>query len=171
MYCDHKSWLQKGFIWFHDWWIQLRRFGNPDLQVQSLKIWFVDLFRRLIFKRFNLFSWIQQILTNPDESLVHRRTLNKPESIQILGFGFVNPYCFQKIGFVDSFRGFILSYCVQKIRFVDSICRPVFERFVLWICFVKTKIPNYSIHFVSEGFIYDSRILSIYRWNHQASWT
>jgi hypothetical protein len=35
----------------------------------------------------------------------------------------------------------------NKIRFVDSIRRPVFERFVLWIHFVKTKIPNYSIRF------------------------
>ncbi len=74
-----------------------------------------DSFCRLIFKRFDLFSRIQRILRNPDESLVHRRTLNKPESIGILGFGFANPYWFQKIHFVDSFR------------------RPVFERFVSWI--------------------------------------
>ncbi len=42
----------------------------------------------------------------------------------------------------DSFRGFI------------------FERFVSWIRFVKAKIPNYSIRFVSEGFVYKSRILT-----------
>jgi hypothetical protein len=41
---------------------------------------------------------------------------------------------------------------------VDSFRRPVFERFVLWIRFVKTKIPNYSIHFVLEGFVYESLI-------------
>jgi hypothetical protein len=49
-----------------------------------------------------------------------------------------------------------------KIRFVDSICRPVFKRFFLWIRFVRSKIPNYSIRFVSEGFLYDSRILTIF---------
>jgi hypothetical protein len=32
-----------------------------------------------------------------------------------------------------------------KIRIVDSIRRSVFERFVSWIRFVKTKISNYSI--------------------------
>ncbi len=42
---------------------------------------------------------------------------------------------------MDSFRGF------------------VFERFVSWICFVKNFFPNYSIRFISEGFVYESRIL------------
>jgi hypothetical protein len=36
-----------------------------------------------------------------------------------------------------------------------------FHGFVSWIRFVKAKIPNYSIHFVSEGFVYESRILII----------
>ncbi len=78
------------------------------------KIRFVDSFCRLIFKRFDLFSRIQWILTNPDESLVHRRTLNKPESIWILGFGFSNPYwfvswiCFVDLFLKDTFRGFVL---------------------------------------------------------------
>ncbi len=36
-----------------------------------------------------------------------------------------------------------------KIRIVDLICRSVFERFVSWIRFMKTKISNYSIHFDS----------------------
>ncbi len=93
----------------------------------------MDSFRRLISKRFDLFS---QILTNPDESLVHRRTLNKPESLWILGFGFANPYWFQKIRFVDSFcrpffkdsfHGFVLWIRFWKIRFVDS-----FRGFVSW---------------------------------------
>jgi hypothetical protein len=116
------------------------------------------LFSRLIFKRFDLFSQIQRILTNPDESLVHRRTLNKPESLWILGFGFVNPYWFQKICFVDLFC--ILFW---KIHFVDSFCGFVlwicFWKICLWIRFVKTKIPNYSIRFVLEGFVYKSCIL------------
>ena len=64
---------------------------------------------RLIFKRFDLFSQIQRILTNRDESLVHRCAMNKSESIQILCFGLANPY---------PVCGFVLSYCIQKICFV-----------------------------------------------------
>jgi hypothetical protein len=75
-------------------------------------------------------------LTNPDESLLHRRTLDG-------SLGFANPYSVQKIRFVDSFgttvfkrfvswirfvlrcskdsvRGFDSYYGVQKIRFMDS---------------------------------------------------
>jgi len=92
------------------------------------------------------------IIMNPNESLVQRRTLNKPESIPILGFGLANPYG------------------VQKICFVDWFCPTVFKRFVLWIqfvglfskdwfLFIRSKIPNYSICSVSEGFVYDSCIL------------
>jgi hypothetical protein len=71
--------------------------------------------------------------------------------MQILGFGFANPYWFQKIHFEDlflrpflkdSFRGLVLW-----IRFVDSFCGFVFERFVSWIRFAKAKIPNYLICF------------------------
>ena len=68
--------------------------------------------------------------TNPHESsqiLVHRRTLNKYESIQILCFGFANPHG------------------IQKICIVDSFCRPGFIRFVSWIRFVRPKISKYSI--------------------------
>jgi hypothetical protein len=61
--------------------------------------------------------------TNSQESLVHRRTMNS-ESIQILCFGFANPYPVQKIRFV---------YCVLKICFVDSIWIPVFKLLVLCI--------------------------------------
>jgi hypothetical protein len=74
---------------------------------------------------------------------------------------FVNPW----IHFIlicqfskDSIRGFVLYYGVQKICCVDSFRPTVFKRFVLWIYFVRPKIPNYSIHFDLEGFIYDSRI-------------
>ncbi len=113
---------------------------NPDsfciVDLESLMFSkdFVDSFCRLIFKRFDLFSRIQWVLTHPDESLVHRRTLNKPESIRILGFGFANPYWFQKIRFVDSFlkdlfRGFVSWKQKSQItRFVsfwkDSYTNP-----------------------------------------------
>ena len=117
---------------------------NPD----SKKVWFVpyktnpdsfcivdhkslkfskDSFCRLIFKRFGLFSWIYRILTNPDKSLVRRRTLNKPKSIQILGFGFANPYW------------------IKNICFVDSFCRPVFERFVSWIRLVDLFLKDLAM--------------------------
>jgi hypothetical protein len=42
---------------------------------------------------------------------------------------------------------------------VDSFRRPVFQRFISWIRFVRSKIPNYTIRFVLEGFVYESRIL------------
>ena len=60
----------------------------------------------------------------------------------------------------DSFRGFVSYYGVQKICFVDSIRTTVFKRFVSWIRFVRPKISKDSIRFVSEGFVYESRILS-----------
>jgi hypothetical protein len=115
---------------------------------------------------------------NPDEFLLHRRTLNKSKSIWILGFGFANPNSFQKIRFVDLFCPTVFNRFVLWIRFVDSFCRPVLERFASWICFVasfrgfvllicfvKTKIPNYVIHFVLEGFVYNSRILTYNSFN------
>ncbi len=43
---------------------------------------------------------------------------------------------------------------------MDSFRRPVFQRFVSWICFVRPKISKDSIRFVSEGFVYESRILN-----------
>ncbi len=134
---------------------------NPD----SKKIWFVpyetnpdsfrivDLFCRLIFKRFDLFSQIQWILTNPDKSLVHRRTLNKPKSSQILGFGFANPYWFQKICFVnwfrrpflkDLFRGLVSWICFWKICFVDSFCENKNSKLLDSFCFgrICVRIPH-----------------------------
>ncbi len=110
-----------------------------------------------VFKRFNLFSRIQRILTSPDESLVHRRTLNKPESIRILGFRFANPYWFQKICFADLFRRPVFERFVSWIRFVDLFLKDSFCGFILW----KQKISNFSIRFVLEGFVYESRILKI----------
>jgi hypothetical protein len=100
-------------------------------RIQSLKIRFVDSISRLIFKRLDLFSEIQQILTNPDKSLVQRRTLNKPKSIWILGFGFANPYCFQKICFVDLFHPTVFKGLVSWIRFVDLFLKDLFYGFVL----------------------------------------
>ena len=109
-------------------------FANPWIHFVS---WSQILFASLIlkdsicdlnFQRFNLFSRIQLILTNPDESLVHRCTMNRTDPYKSLGFGFVNLYGVQKIRFVDSFRlrcskdsfcGFVLSYGIQKICFVD----------------------------------------------------
>jgi len=66
------SWIltPKRFVLFCDWQIILHRFANPDSWVRSLKIQFVDLICKLIFKKFDLFSQIQWILTNPEESLV-----------------------------------------------------------------------------------------------------
>ncbi len=129
---------------------------NPDLfrivDHESL-MFSKDSFRRLIFKRFDLFTRIQQILTNPDESLVHRRTLNKPESIQILGFRFANPYWFQKICFVDSFRrsflkdsfyGFVLWIRFWKIRFMDSFRESKNPKLLDSFCFgrIRIRIPH-----------------------------
>jgi hypothetical protein len=62
----------------------------------------------------------------------------------------------------DSFCGFVSSYGVQKIRFVDLFRDTIFVRFVSWIRFVRPKISKDSIRFVSEGFVYESRILSIF---------
>ncbi len=79
---------------------------------------------------------------NTQESLVHRLTLNNSKSVQILCFGFANPYCFQKIHFVDSTRSTVL------------------KRFISWIWFVKIKIPKGLIRFDSWGFVYESRNLT-----------
>ncbi len=109
----------------------------------------MDSFCRLIFKRFDLFSWIQRILTNPDESLVHRRTSNKPKSIQIQGFGFANLYWFQKIHFADLFcRSFLKDlFCrfvswirFWKIGFVDWFCESKNPKLLDSFCFGKIRI-------------------------------
>ena len=67
---------------------------------------------------------------NPYKSLVHNHTLNKPKSIQILGFGFANPYCFQKIRFVDLFCPTVFKRFVSQIRFVDLFLKDSFRGFI-----------------------------------------
>ena len=106
-------------------------------QILTLK----DLFRIVShessqFSKIRPFLRIQRILTNP------------------LYYRFTNPY--ESLGF-----GFANLYGVQKIRFVDSFRTTVFKRFVSWIRFVRPKISKDSIRFVSEGFVYESRILNI----------
>jgi hypothetical protein len=101
---------------------------NPDLfrivdhkSLMFSKILFVDSFRRLIFQRFDLFSQIQRILTNPYESLRILSTIARNESLRIQAGGLVN---------LD------LRIRTLKIRIADLICRALFKRFVSWICFV-----------------------------------
>jgi hypothetical protein len=83
--------------------------------------------------------------TNPHESWRILSTIAWNISLQIQAGGFANP---------DS-RIWTLKICIANL-----FCRPVFQRFVLWIRFVRSKIPNYSICFVAEGFVYESRILN-----------
>jgi hypothetical protein len=90
-----------------------------------LLIWFID--------------WFSKDSTSFHKYLVHRRTMNNSESIQILCFGFANPYPVQKIRFVDSFCllcskdlfcGFDLDTCFQITCFVYSF-RNFFKFFFL----------------------------------------
>ncbi len=39
------------------------------------------------------------------------------------------------------------SLQIQAGKFADLICRAFFKRFVSWILFVRSKIPNYSMRF------------------------
>jgi hypothetical protein len=131
------------------------------------KIRFVDSIRRLFLTGFSLLTRIQRILTNPHESLLHKRTLMEHESwdpdsrIPTVFKRFVSWIRFVLRRLKDSFRGFVLWRNFQNIRFVDSFRDAIFKRFILWIRFVRPKISNYSIRFVSEGFVYESRILTI----------
>ncbi len=82
---------------------------------------FKDLFRIVShessqFSKIRLFLRIQRILRNPQYYSTKQILKNRDLRIRTL-----------------------------KIRIVDSIRRSVFERFVSWIHFVKTKISNYSI--------------------------
>ncbi len=120
------------------WWrIQAGGLANPDSRIQTLRIRIADSFRRPVFERFGLFSRIQRILS----------TIAQNESLRIQAGGLVNP---------DS-RIWTLRICIA-----DLFCRPVFERFVSWIRFVRPNISKDSIHFISEGFVYESRILKFY---------
>jgi hypothetical protein len=129
------------------------------LSYGAQKIHFVDLFCPTVLKRF--VSWICFVTqfskdstnpTNPHKSLVLSARWIRPNPLDLDS---------QNIWFSkDLIRRFVLSYCVQKICFVDLFCPKVLKRFVLWICFVGPKISKYSICFILEGFVYDSRILS-----------
>ncbi len=135
----------KTWIRFANPWIRMdSQTTNPDSfrivgheSSHFQKIRFADSFRDAIFKRFD----------KSNESNESSRILSTID-LRIR----TNPY--ESLGF-----GFANLYGVQKIRFVDSFRTTVFKRFVLWICFVKIIFPNYSIRFVSEGFVYESRIL------------
>jgi hypothetical protein len=59
------------------------------------------------------------------------------------------------------FRGFVSSYSVQNTHFVDSFHPSVFKRFVSWVRFVRKKSLKGSFHINSEGFVNESRILSV----------
>jgi len=76
---------------------------------------FKSLIKNPDFKKFVLVRGprIQKILTNQDESLVHRCTVNRKNPYESLGFKFTN------------------LYGVKKIRFVDSTQSTVFKRFIL----------------------------------------
>jgi hypothetical protein len=109
------------------------------------KIRFVDSFRDTIFQRFDESN-------ESHESLRILSTIGQTNPSESFGFGFANPLdsdsrilWFSK----DSFRGFVSWHNFQKIRFVDSFRDTTFKRFVSWIRFVRSKIPNYSIRFVS----------------------
>ncbi len=95
---------------------------------------------------------------NPHESWRILSTIAQNKSLQIQAVGLANPdsqIWTLKIRIADS----ICIAFFHKICIVDSFCRPVFQRFISWIRFVRSKIPNYSICFVLEGFVYESRIL------------
>ena len=113
------------FVSCHESW--LHRFANPDSRIRTLKIRIVDSFRDLNFQRFDLFSRIQRILTNPYESLVLYHETNPYESrladsrIRTL-----------KIRFVDSFRRHVFGRFVSWIRFVGLFSKDSFRGFVSW---------------------------------------
>ena len=108
------------------------------------KIRFADSFRDAIFKRFDesdKSNESSRILSTID-LWIHTNPVLPDSRI---------PTVFKR--FVSWIR------CVLRCS-KDSFCGFVFERFVLWICFVKKFFPNYSIRFVLEGFVYESRILT-----------
>ncbi len=107
-YRSHESWLQKDS--FRDWRIRIRFVSwvtNPSC---FQKIRFVDLFRRLIFKRFDLFLRILSTIAR-NESL--KIKIRESESLRILKIR-IRESRFVTPNLKDSYRGF------------------VFERFVSW---------------------------------------
>jgi hypothetical protein len=138
------SWLQiltpKRFVSYHSHKSWLHRFANPDLWVRFLKIRIVDSFRDLNFQRFELFSRIQQILTNPDESWRILSTMAQNESLRIHTSGFANPDLqiqTLKIRFVDSFRRLHHKLPVSWFGFVEILFKYPFCGFVLWKFFFQ----------------------------------
>ncbi len=107
---------ESGFVSFRDWRIRIRFVSwitNPSC---FQKIRFVDSFRRLIFKRFDLFLRILSTIAR-NESL--KIKIRKSESLRIFKVrirksGFVNPNP------KDLYRGFVSWIHFWKIRFVDS---------------------------------------------------
>jgi hypothetical protein len=65
-------------------------------------------------------------------TLLHRHTLKEPESLQILGSGFANPYGVQYICFVDLFHPMMFKRFISWIRFVLRCSKDLFRGFDLW---------------------------------------
>jgi hypothetical protein len=118
-------------------------FGFTNLNPKCFqKIWFVDSVCSDNFQK------IRRILTNPHKSLVHKHTINRSESVWILGFRFVNPCSEQKIHFRDSiwyaaFKnsswGFDSVYSFQKIHFGDSIWKAKILKRLCSFQFVRIR--------------------------------
>ncbi len=136
-----KMWIRFANPWIH--FDLICQFSEDSicrfiLSYGAQKIHFLDSFRDTIFKRFNESNESSQILSTMGQTNLSESSV------------------FSK----DSICGFVSSYGVQKICFVDSFCPKVLKRFVSWIRFVRPKISKNSICFVSDGFLYDSRILN-----------
>jgi hypothetical protein len=145
-------------------WIHLWKDSFPGFisyyGVQNIR--FVDWICRLFLTGFGLFhesnesSWILSTI----DLRIHTNLVLPDSRIPTLFKRFVS-----WIGFVlrcskDSFCGFVSYYVVQKIRFVDSFRDKIFERFVSWIRFVRKKSQKGLFCITSEGFVYESRILT-----------
>ena len=126
------------------------------------KIRFADSFRDAIFKRFDESdeSYESSRILSTIDLRIHKNPVLPDSRIPTVFKRFVLWIRFVLRCSKDLFRGFVLSFGVQKIRFVDLFCSTVFKRFVSWIRFVKKKSQKGSIRFVSEGFVYESSILS-----------
>ncbi len=107
-----------------------------DLSRESMdSFWIVDYksrMQKICFKSWitnpTNFQKIQPVFTNPmnpHKCLVHKRTINKLESIQILCFRSANPYCIQKISLEDCPTVFKLP--VAGIWFVTWLLNDPFH--------------------------------------------
>jgi hypothetical protein len=109
------------------------------------KIRFADSFCDAIFKIFD-----ESYESNESSQILS--TIGYTNPSESFGFRFANPLVFKRF--------------VSWIRFVLRRSKDSFRGFVSWcnfqkIHFVMPKISNYSIRFVSEGFVYESRILKL----------